>query len=49
MYIIALTLDEGRALAFFLLFLGEAIRKVDQLLQNHLVYADDFIAEDVVQ
>lgn len=34
---------------FFLLFLGEAIRKVDQLLQNHLAYADDFIAEDVVQ
>lgn len=33
----------------FLLFHGEPIRKVDQLLQNCLAYADDFTAEEVVQ
>lgn len=35
---------------FSLLFLGKAIRKADdQLMQIHVVYADNFIAEDVVQ
>lgn len=47
MYLIALTLDEGRPLVFFLL--SEAIREVDQLLQKHLVYADDLYAEGVMQ
>lgn len=50
MYLIALTLDDGRALFFSFFFpLDGAVRKVDQLLQNHLACADDFIAEGVVQ
>lgn len=32
----------------FFFFLGETIRKAPQLLHNHLAYADDFIAEDVL-
>ena len=51
MYLIALMLDEGGAVGFcfFLLFLGDSIRKFHQLLQKHLAYADDFSAGDVVQ
>lgn len=39
----------GRQEIFSLLFLGKALRRVDQLMQTHAVYADDFSAEDVVQ
>lgn len=39
----------GRQQIFSLFFHGKAIRKVHQLVQIHVVNADDFIAEDVVQ